>query len=87
VPQKGYGDLGTRQQRCLTFRGSIPHPHAIAVYAFATTVAIGHATLATKQDATLYLGRTCTGWIAPALRLAHLFNYLVSAPEQYGRKA
>src|SRR5438105_15947537 len=35
---------------------------------FATTVASGHATLATKQDATLYLGRTFTGWIAPALR-------------------
>src|SRR6266480_369872 len=34
---------------------------------FATTVASGHATLATKQDATLYLGRTFTGWIAPAL--------------------
>src|ERR671936_294686 len=33
---------------------------------FATTVASGHATLATKQDATLYLGRTFTGWIAPA---------------------
>src|SRR5438874_9140833 len=31
------------------------------------TIDSGHATLATKQDATLYLGRTFTGWIAPAL--------------------
>src|SRR6516164_4604751 len=34
---------------------------------FATTVANGHATLAAKQDAALYLSWTCTGWIAPAL--------------------
>src|SRR5262249_53596951 len=32
----------------------------------ATTVASGHATLATKADATPYLGRSSTGWIAPA---------------------
>jgi len=51
---------------------------------FATTVASAHATLATKQDATLYLGRTCIGWIAPALRLAHLLDYLIREREQGG---
>src|SRR6516225_3131045 len=59
-----------------------PHTPCNRCVRFATTVASGHATLATKQDATLYLGRTCTGWIAPALRLAHLFDHLVSADEQ-----
>src|SRR2546429_3466928 len=54
----------SRPLQRLTFRGSIPHPDAIA--GFATTVASGHATLATKQDATLYSGRISTGWIAPA---------------------
>ena len=49
---------------------------------FAAAVASGHATLATKQDATLYLDRTCTGWIAPALRLAHLLYDLVGAGRQ-----
>ena len=34
---------------------------------FATTVASGHATLATKRTLLLNLGRTFTGWIAPAL--------------------
>src|SRR6516162_5839346 len=38
-----------------------------------------------QADATPYSGRTSTGWIAPALRLAHLFDYLVSAREQRGR--
>jgi len=52
---------------------------------FATAVASGHATLATKQDATLYLGRTRTGWIAPALRLAHLLNHLVGGEQQVWR--
>src|SRR6516164_10724475 len=43
-----------------------PHTPCNRCVRFATTVASGHATLATKQDATLYLGRTFTGWIAPA---------------------
>ena len=51
---------------------------------FATTVASGHATLATKQDATLYLGRTCTGWIAPAFP-GDSFKNLVGACEN-GRR-
>src|SRR5262249_31954079 len=33
-----------------------------------------------QADATPYLGRTFTGWIAPALRLAHLFR---SPPPKY----
>src|SRR4051794_30166298 len=32
---------------------------------FATTVASGHATLASKRTLLLNLCRTCTGWIAP----------------------
>src|SRR5262245_20733134 len=35
-----------------------------------------------QADATPYLGRTFTGWIAPALRLAHLFDHFVSTREQ-----
>jgi hypothetical protein len=38
-----------------------------------------------QADATPYLGRTFTGWIAPALRLAHLFDYLVGQREQCRR--
>src|SRR6516165_6532641 len=62
-----------------------PHTPCNRCVRFATTVASGHATLATKQDATLYLSRTCTGWIAPASRLAHLLNHLVGARRQPGR--
>ena len=39
-----------------------------------------------QADATPYLGRTFTGWIAPALRLAHLFDHLIGAGEQCRRK-
>jgi hypothetical protein len=35
-----------------------------------------------QAGATLYLGRTFTGWIAPALRLAHLLDHLIDAREQ-----
>jgi hypothetical protein len=35
-----------------------------------------------QADATPYLDRTFTGRIAPALRLAHLFDHLVGAIEQ-----
>ena len=38
-----------------------------------------------QADATPYLGRTCTGWIAPAFVLAHLFDHLVGAGEQRRR--
>jgi hypothetical protein len=38
-----------------------------------------------QADATPYLGRTCTGWTAPALRLAHLFDHLVGEGEQRRR--
>src|SRR6516164_7066272 len=64
-----------------------PHTPCNRCVRFATTVASGHATLATKQDATLYLGRTCTGWIAPALRLAHLFDHLIGDCEQVRRNS
>src|SRR6516165_11930033 len=53
---------------------------------FATTVASGPATLATKRTATPYLDRTFTGWIAPALPgTFHLLDHLVGACEQRGR--
>jgi hypothetical protein len=38
-----------------------------------------------QADATPYLGRTCTGWIAPAFVLAHLFDHLVGATAQRER--
>src|SRR5215471_9649892 len=41
------------------------------------------STLATKRTLP-YLGRTFTGWISPALRLAHLFDHLVGASAQRG---
>jgi hypothetical protein len=50
----------------MTFRGST----CIGCVLFATPVASGHATLATKRTLLLNLGQTFTGWIAPALRLA-----------------
>src|ERR1700747_3417800 len=37
-----------------------------------------------QADATPYLGRTCTGWIAPAC-LAHSFDHLVGDGEQRRR--
>ena len=39
-----------------------------------------------QAGATPYLGRTCTGWIAPALRLAHLFDHLVGSGQQRRRE-
>jgi hypothetical protein len=36
-----------------------------------------------QADATPYLGRTCTGWIAPAFVLAHSFDHLVGG-DYYG---
>jgi hypothetical protein len=35
-----------------------------------------------QADATPYLGRTFTGWIAPAYGWAHLFDHLVGARQQ-----
>jgi hypothetical protein len=42
-------------------------------------VASGHATLATKRTLLLNLGRTCTGWIAPALPGAFTHSITSSA--------
>ena len=38
-----------------------------------------------QADATPYLGRTCTGWIAPACGWRTLLDHLVGAREQCGR--
>ena len=38
-----------------------------------------------QADATPYLGRTCTGWIAPAFMLAHLFDHLIGDGEHARR--
>jgi hypothetical protein len=35
-----------------------------------------------QADATPYLGRTCTGWIAPAFVLTHLLDHLVGEREE-----
>jgi hypothetical protein len=39
-----------------------------------------------QADATPYLGRTCTGWIAPACGWRTLFDHLVGAGEHRGRQ-
>jgi hypothetical protein len=52
-------------------------PHATAVYASCSALPPPHATLASRRLATPYLGRTCTGWIAPALPGAfHFFDQI-----------
>src|SRR5439155_25836697 len=43
-----------------------PTPHATAVYASCSASPPPHATLASRRLARPYLGRTFTGWIAPA---------------------
>ena len=61
-------------------------PHATAVYASCSALPPPHATLASRRLARPYLGRICTGWIAPALPGAfHSFDHLVCAREQQGR--
>src|SRR5262249_33633670 len=58
-------------------------PHATAVYASCSASPPPHATLASRRLARPYLGRTCTGWIAPALPGAfHSFDDLVGGGEQ-----
>src|SRR5215510_13203184 len=62
-----------------------PTPHAIAVYASQTTVASGHATLATKRTLLLtWAGLPPAG--SRQLCLAHSFNHLVGAAEQRERE-
>src|SRR5215510_11843091 len=59
-----------------------PTPHAIAVYASQTTVASGHATLATKRTLLLtWAGLPPAG--SRQLCLAHSFDHLVGASEQH----
>jgi hypothetical protein len=47
------------------FRGSIAHPHSIAVYA-SPAVSPLPMQYSLPGGQYPYLGRTCTGWIAPA---------------------
>jgi hypothetical protein len=64
-----------------------PTPHATAVYASCSALPPPHATLASRRLARPYLGRTCTGWIAPALPGAfHSFDHLVGATEERERE-
>jgi hypothetical protein len=58
----GY-QLGITTQFALARQSHTPCNRCVR---FATTVASGPATLATKRTLLLNLGRTCTGWIAPA---------------------
>jgi hypothetical protein len=79
IQQGRDGDLGPQQSIVIT-----RSPHAIGVYASQplSPVAPQHSL---PSDATPYLGRTLAGWIAPALWLAHLLDYLVSTHEQRRR--
>src|SRR5262249_47500893 len=56
-----------------------PTPHAPAVYASCSASPPPHATLASRRLARPYLGRICTGWIAPALPGAFLHSITSSA--------
>src|SRR5262245_57109143 len=61
-------------------------PRTTAVYASCSASPPPHATLASRRLARPYLGRTCTGWIAPALPGAfHSFDDLVGTGEQHRR--
>src|SRR6516165_4158998 len=68
----------------MTFRGSIPHPMQ-SLCTLRNHCRQWPRNTRYQADATPYLGRTLTGWIAPALRLAHLLDYLVGAREQHRR--
>jgi hypothetical protein len=61
-------------------------PHATAVYASCSALPPPHATLASRRLARPYLGRTCTGRIAPALPGAfHLFDDLFGGRDECWR--
>jgi hypothetical protein len=75
--------VGSRPLRCPIFRGSIPHP----MQSLCTLRRRCHQRSRNTRyqaGAAPYLGRTCTGWIAPAC-LAHLFDHLVGAGKQRRR--
>src|SRR5262249_19966849 len=69
-----------RPLRCLIFRGSIPHPMQ-SLYTLRDHCRQWPRNTRYQADATPYLGRTSTGWIAPAC-LAHSFDHLVGEREQ-----
>src|SRR5215470_7588912 len=69
----------------MIFRGSIPHPMQ-SLCTLRNRCRQRPRNTRYQADATPYLGRTCTGWIAPALRLAHLLDHLVGATEQRERE-
>src|SRR5688572_1599248 len=55
-----------RPLRCLIFRGSIPHPMQ-SLCTLRDHCHQGSRNTRYQADATPYLGRTSTGWVAPAL--------------------
>src|SRR5882672_10897093 len=64
----------------MTFRGSIPHPMQ-SLCTLRDHCRQWPRNTRYQAGAAPYLGRTSTGWIAPAC-LAHSFNHLVGAGEQ-----
>ena len=68
-----------RPLRCLIFRGSIPHPMQL-LCTLRDHCRQGPRNTRYQADATPYLGRTSTGWIAPALPGA-----LIRSPRRRGR--
>src|SRR5262249_14349210 len=69
----------------MTFRGSIPHPHAIAVYAsqLLSPAATQHSLPSGRYS---LLGPDFHRLDRTSLRLAHSFDHLVGAAEQRERK-
>src|SRR5215469_14955590 len=67
----------SRPLRCLIFRGSIPHPTQL-LCTLRDHCRQGSRNTRYQAGAAPYLGRSSTGWIAPAC-LAHSFDHLVSA--------
>src|SRR5215470_15560313 len=68
-----------RPLRCLIFRGSIPHPMQ-SLCTLRNRCRQRPRNTRYQADATPYLGRTSTGWIAPALPGA-----LIQSPRRHGR--
>src|SRR5262249_13869234 len=69
----------SRPLRCLIFRGSIPHPTQL-LCTLRDHCRQGSRNTRYQAGAAPYLGRSSTGWIAPAC-LAHSFDHLVGAGE------
>jgi Malate/L-lactate dehydrogenase len=67
----------SRPLRCLIFRGSIPHPMQL-LCTLRDHCRQGSRNTRYQAGAAPYLGRSSTGWIAPAC-LAHSFDHLVGA--------